>query len=482
MDNAISVKSIRLAKNKHQGSILIFEVVAIFITSLVLLSLLGYASQQLRLVRSSANKELAFHIAEAGANYYEWHLAHFASDYANGTGQTGCNPCGPYVTDFRDTDVNTILGQYSLLITPPPVGSTVVTIQSTGWTTQEPKIKRTVTVRYGVPSLAKYSLLTNTDIWVGNTETVSGEMHANGGIRFDGTGNAPISSAKSNYPPPPASNTGYLCQWYHGCGPTQKPGIWGAAPASTQAFWQIGVPTIDFSSMTSDLATMKTDAQASGIYLPPSSAQGYSLVFNANATVSVYKVTSLLAHPSGQDVNGASHSEDLDYNARALQFNQALPTNGIIYVEDRTWVEGTVAGRVMVAVAKLPYNAATAPSILIPNNILYTAKDGSASLGLLAQQDVLITYSSPNDLEIDAAMVAQNGSTERYYFPGNIKNTITIYGAVASFGVWTWNWNSPVNSGYVNTVTVYDGNLLYAPPPKFPLSSAGYQQISWDSN
>lgn len=461
---------------KYQtGSVLIFEVLAIFIFSLVLLALLAYGTSQLRVIRSTENKELAFHIAEAGVNYYQWHLAHFSTDYANGTGQTGCNPCGPYTTNFLDTDNQTVLGQYSLTITPPVTGSTVVTIQSTGWTTAQPKIKRTVTVRYGIPSLAKYALLTNTDVWVGSSETVNGSMHANGGIRFDGTGNAPITSAK----------TTYTCQTYHGCGPTTKPGIWGSAPSATQSFWSFPQPTIDFSSMTADLATMKTNAQANGIYLAPSSAQGYSLVFNSNATVSVYKVTSLRAHATGTDVNGNNHSEDLDYNTRSLQFTQNLPTNGIIFVEDRTWVEGTVAGRVMVAAAKLPYNASTAPSILIPNNVVYSVKDGSVSLGLLAQQDILVTYYAPNNLEIDAALVAQNGSTQMYYFPSNIKNTLTLYGSLASFGVWTWSWvngGGSVIGGYQNTVTTYDGNLLYGPPPSFPLSTAGYQQLSWDSN
>jgi hypothetical protein len=237
--------------------------------------------------------------------------------------------------------------------------------------------------------------------------------------------------------------------------------------------------------MTSDLATMKSDAQTNGLYLPPSSAQGYSLVFNSNSTVTVYKVTSLRAHQTGWDVNGASHNEDLDYNVRALQFTQALPANGVIYVEDRTWVEGTISGRVLVAAAKLPYNAASAPSILVPNNVVYTAKDGSVSLGLIAQKDVLITYYAPATLEIDAAMIAQNGSAQRYYFPGDIKTSLTVYGTVGSFGTWTWSWvngSGQTTSGYTTTATTYDGNLLYAPPPSFPLTSGGYQQISWSSN
>lgn len=455
----------------QRGSVLIFEVVLIFIFSLVMLAVMGNALAQLRVIRSSSQREQAFGIAEAGANYYQWRLAHFPSDFQDGTGQAG-----PYVHDYVDKDTNQILGRYSLTITAPAVGSTVVTIKSTAWTLANPNTKRSVTVRYGVPSLAKYAFLTNSVVWIGDTESVNGELFANNGIRFDGTGNAPIASAKLTY----------TCPWFQGspC-PATKPGIWGSAPQSTQNFWNFPAPNVDFSTMTSDLAAIKSSAQTAGIYLPPSNKQGYSLVFNPGGTVTVYKVTSLRSTPTGWDVNNKAHNENLDYNNRSLQFTQALPQNGLIYIEDRTWVEGTVSGRVLVAAAKLPYNASTAPSILVPNNLVYSAKDGSNSLGLLAQKDFLVTYFSPSNLEIDAVLAAQNGSAQRFYFPGNIKDTITVYGSVITFGQWTWSWvngSNQVVSGYPNTNTIYDGSLLYAPPPSFPLSTAGYQQISWSSD
>lgn len=459
-----------------EGSILIFMVVLMFVASLVIMAVLGNATSQLRLTRSSQDKELAFHIAEAGVNYYQWHLAHFVSDYADGSGQTGCNPCGPYVHDFKDFDTDQVVGQYSLNIYPPPTGTTVVTIVSTGYTLANPKVKRVVTVKYGVPSLAQYAFLTNGSMWIGNTESVSGQLFSNGGIRFDGTGNAPIQSAKATYTCP--SWSGSPC-------PTTKPGIWGSAAAATQAYWQYPQPAIDFSTITSDLAAMKASAQAGGIYLAPSGGQGYSLVFNSNGTLSVYVVNSLQSNPTGYDVNNVAHNEYLDYSGRTLQSTQAIPSNGIIFVEDRVWVEGTLTGRATVAAAKFPYNATTAPSILIPNNLVYTAKDNTNSLGLIAQQDVLVTYHAPANLKVDAALIAQNGSAQFYYYPGNVKTGITIYGSTASFGTWTWSWvdgGGNTISGYTNTSTIYDSSLLYGPPPSFPLSTSGYQQISWNSN
>lgn len=456
----------------NKGEVLLLMLFVMFIFSLTMFPIINWAVIESKVIRSGVAREQALQIAEAGINYYQWHLAHFPSDYKDGTGANG-----PYVHDYTDFDTQTVIGQYSLVITAPTNGSTIVTIQSTGWTTANPQVKRTITARYGVPSLALYSFLSNAIIWIGSGETVNGQMQSNNGIRFDGTGNAPISSVKSTYTCP--SSQGSPC-------PATKNGVWGSATQAVKNFWQFPVPAVDFSSLTSNLASMKSSAQSGGLYLPPSNTNGYSLVFNSAGTVSVYKVTSLRNTPTGTDVNGVAHNEDIDYNARSLQYTVAIPANGIMYIEDNTWVEGTVKGRVMVAAAKLPYVASTAPTIYIPNNILYQAKDGTNVLGLLAQKDIIVTYNAPTNLEVDAALISQNGSTQfLYYSPARIKNSISIYGSIMTFGQWTWTWvnGSGTNiSGFTTTSSTYDNYLLYAPPPSFPLSSAGYKQLSWTSN
>jgi hypothetical protein len=470
----------KIKNQKQAGILIIYEVLLIFIFSTVMVGVMGYAVFQLKVIRATSAREQAFQIAEAGINYYQWHLAHFTADYQDGTGAAG-----PYVHDYIDKGTNQVIGQFSLVITPPVLGSTIVTIQSTGYTNASPNTKRIITTKYGIPSLAKYGLLTSSDVWIGPSESIAGEFHTNGGVRFDGTGNSQISSSKLTY----------TCQAWSGspC-PATKNGIWGAAPQSTKNLWSFPEPAIDFSSITSDLATMKTNAQNNGIYLPPSNAQGYSLVFNSNGTVTVYKVSNLRNTPTGWDVNGVAHNEKIDYNNRNqvdgnpnVAGTQAfsMPANGLIFIEDNTWVEGTVHGRALVAVATLPYNPASAPKLLIPDNLVYSAKDGSDALGLIGQKDFLISYFAPNTLEIDAAIIAQNGSAQRWNFTGNTKTSITIYGSISSYGTWTWSWvngSGTVISGYQTTTTIYDSNLLYAPPPFFPLSNDGYRQISWTVN
>lgn len=462
----------KVNRNKKQiGDTLVILIIIISVFSCMMFSLISLIYSRMKALETNVAGEEAFQIAEAGINYYVWHLAHFPSDYQDGTGRAG-----PYVHTYTDRDTEQNIGQFSLTITSPIVGSTIVTIQSTGFSTANPNFTRTVTARYGVPSLAQYSFLSNDIIWIGSDETVNGQLQSNNGVRFDGTGNAPIQSAKSTYTC--SSNQGSPC-------PATENGVWGSASQTVKNFWQFPVPAVDFSALTSNLAIMKSSAQSGGIYLPPSNASGYSLVFNSNGTVSVYKVTSLTSNPSGWDVYSNPQNEYTDYNNRTLQYTQTIPANGIIYVEDNTWVEGTVKGRTVIAAATLPYNSSSAPSIYIPHNILYAAKDGTNSLGLIAQQNVIVTYHADDNLEIDAALIAQNGSAEFFYYPNNIKTTISIFGSIMTFGQWTWTWvdgNNNVLSGYRNTIDTYDSNLLYSPPPSFPLSSSGYQLLNWTSN
>ena len=461
---------------QERGDVLILVLLLVSIVSLILVPFFNVILKELNVAKTRIDREQALQIAEAGVDYYQWHLAHYPSDYQDGTGHAG-----PYQHTYTNLSTQAVLGYYSLTITPPSTGSTIVTIQSTGWTSDNPAVKRIVTAKYGIPSLALFSFLSNDIIWIGSDETVSGQMQSNNGVRFDGTTNAPVMSSKTTYTCP--SGQGSPC-------PTTENGVWGSASQAMKAFWQYPVPVVDFSSLTSNLATLKVTAQSETggtYYLSPSNAQGYSLVFNAAGTVSVYKVTSLQSDPTGWDVYGNAINTSSDYKNRTLLYTEAIPSSGIFYIEDKVWVEGTVKGRVMVAAATLPYNSSTAPSIYIPNNITYAAKDGTNSLGLLGQQNVIVSYGAPQNLEIDGAMIAQNGSVEFLYYQNDaaLKNAISVYGSIMTYGQWTWTWVDGSNndvSGYATTNDTYDSNLLYAPPPSFPISTSGYKQLSWYSN
>jgi hypothetical protein len=84
-------------------------------------------------------------------------------------------------------------------------------------------------------------------------------------------------------------------------------------------------------------------------------------------------------------------------------------------------------------------------------------------------------------------MISQNGGCQFFYYQNStaIKNNITVFGAIMTFYQWTWTWVNGLGnnvSGYSNTHNNYDSNLLYGPPPSFPVSSSGYQLLNWTSN
>ncbi len=221
---------------------------------------------------SFSQRQLAFdralHIAEAGVNYYRWHLAHDPDDFTPESEEY----------DYLDPQGSSI-AKYSLDVTPPSDGSSVVTIRSTGWSNDYPSIQRTVRAQYGIPSLAEYAFLSNASTWYGSGTVIHGAIHSNNGIRMDGTNYSIVSSAQEEY----------MCGSETGCSPPDnKPGVWGSG--GDQGLWQFPVPAIDFDTISFDFANMKEDAQNSGLYLDPSNKEGYHIIFLDDGSFQVYRV------------------------------------------------------------------------------------------------------------------------------------------------------------------------------------------------
>ncbi len=68
--------------------ILVFASIAVLIMS----TIVSGAVSNIELTERLTDKEKAFQIAEAGVDYYRWHLAHASQDFQDGTGKSG-----PYV-------------------------------------------------------------------------------------------------------------------------------------------------------------------------------------------------------------------------------------------------------------------------------------------------------------------------------------------------------------------------------------------------
>ena len=457
----------------------------IFFAAIVVILITGFtfgALSFLKLSVRSFNKSLAFSIAEAGVEYYRWHLAHAASDYQDGTGQSG-----PYVHGYYDKDGN-LLGQFILNITPPPVGSTIVTITSTGRVAADSSLEKVIKVKMGIPSWARYSFVIDADVRFGSGTEVFGPIHSNGGIRFDGLAHNLITSARSDYDDPDHSGANEFGVHTHVAPVDPLPP--SAVPSRPDVFMsgrQFPVPAIDFGGLTQTLSQIKATAQANGFYLASSTAFGYDIVLKTDDTFDLYKVTSLNSPPGG-----CSGSESgwgtWSIRNETLLGNYPFPTSSLIFLEDDIWVRGQInTARLTIASGRFPDNPSTRSSITVNNNLTYTNYDGQDVLALIAQKNVNVGLSSDNNLRVDAALVAQNGRAGRYYYSSSCgssykRNSLTLYGMIASslrYG-FSWSCSGVYCSGYDLRNITYDANILYGPPPSFPLTSDNYQLISWE--
>lgn len=456
-----------LFKKTPHGVILILVVVFTGIFILILSGVLGLIIYQKRLTEIKVAKMQALHIAEAGINYYRWHLAHAPEDFQDGTGSSG-----PYTHDYYDPTTG-LIGTYQLEIDPPEKGSTVVTIRSSGWINKYPNVVKKVEVKYGKPSLAKYSFLTNTDIWLGTNESVTGEFHSNGGVRMDGTNDSLVTSAKETY----------TCTSTHGCsGDEEKPGVWGAGPNSN--LWKFPVPEVDFNTITIDLAELKKIASTTGNYYPTQN-YGYHVIFQADGTYNIYTVTSLMPAIKRIEDDNLGYWEYVAEQIQNETFigNFPFPQEGVIFIEDNVWVEGIIKGKVTLASARFPESFSTYTDIYINNNLTYTARDSTNVLGLVAQKNILVPKHAPSTLTIDAVLLAQKGRVMRLLYSSyKLQDYIEVYGGIITNKIWTWTWvNSqdvPVD-GYQQTKSIYNANLMYEPPPHFPTQN-DYHFISWE--
>jgi hypothetical protein len=259
---------------------------------------------------------------------------------------------------------------------------------------------------------------------------------------------------------------------------------------------QFPVQSFDFNGLTVDLSQMKANAQSNGVYIASSGSQGYHIVLKTNDTFDLYKVTALQPAPSNctntnnQDDWGTWSVKTQVHpvsGANNTPQNYPFPANGIIFVEDHVWVDGAINGaRITVAAGKFPDNVSTRKDIMINSDLIYSTYSGSDVVSLVAQRNVSAGLFSDDDLRVDAALVAQNGRVGRYYYESDCKtgginyyerNSITLFGMIATNSRYGFAYTD--GTGYETRNIIYDSNLLYGPPPSFPLTSSQYQTISW---
>jgi hypothetical protein len=444
-------------------------------------------------VGNNLDSQKAFNIAEAGVNYYLWHLSHNGADFKDGQ-STPATPdptlgYGPYVHTYINADGATE-GTYTLWINPQGNGSTVATVRSIGQA-KGSNITRTVSAQLGAPSFASYGVVSDSALWFGNNESSDGPVHSNQGIRMDGSSDAEVSSANVSYTPTNAiggcanSNCSHDGVW---CDPSVTAPV--NCNSRNKLDWKFNPPaaTVDFNAVSSSLCTMKkvafgddshtsalvggpnpcsqTPTTRTAAYIPQYSSsgsfsvsKGYLIKLNSNGTYDLSLVNSeddrLTPYTSALGTSTISTSPYVG------KTGIPIPPSGVIFAEDNVWVLSApnFHGRVTIASGRLANSNST--NIVIAGPLKYSTKNGSDAIGLVAEDSVYIAPYAPTTFpyEIDGALLAENGNVQfgengtnnnpasyrrnsSSCGPGwiNSNQNFIFYGSAAMRQTWTWSW------------------------------------------
>ena len=369
-------------KNKNnQGFLLTLVIIYTFLIIAFLGAFLVIVAGGLKQANKATESTRAYYVADAGLADAFMQLraaAAFPAAFNVGTANNPVSyPVGP----------NNLNGSYAVSVTPDGATWPTYTLASQG---TFGNTKKTLTLRVKVTSYARWNYLSVTEIsptwgtlwWVTGMYS-EGPIHTNGQFNIWGS---PIYNG-------PASQVSSTINYGNGGPPADNPNF--------QDGITLNASPIDFP--TTDLLNSVQNGAAQ--------AQGISLT--GNTTVS------LVSDGTMKVTNSAK-----GWNAKSM----AIPANGALYVGNGdVTVQGTLKGQLTIATNK---------NVWINGNIRYNTdpRTNPAStdlLGLVANTNVTVTQSAPNNLEIDAYIVALNGAFQLENFStGGFQGDMVQFGGL----------------------------------------------------
>jgi len=402
-------------------------------------TLLGFSLLYLARIEriSSIKKERKtkiFWIAEAGAE----HAKAFLKEQLENTGYPypGTEPFTPF------PEQNFGGGKYNVVIDPdddnPGKAVKKYKIISTA-TFENQTVKKEIDVIMKIESFAKFAYFTNREynpeigrkIWFMSKDVIHGPLHSNSQLNICGspTFEGEVTSTASSF------------NYYHGGPPRDNPKF--------LAGYKLGVEEINMNKYK-NLNRIKNAALSYGLYL----TGNYTIIMNSNGTLTYRK---------------GHHSRTVSLSS----------INGVVYVNGNATVYGTVNGKLTIA-------AGPRYSIYIRNHIKYKTPPSNPNcddiLGLVAGKSIVVSRYAPNNLEIDATLMAFDKS----FYVENWRNRkpsgkLTVWGGIIQA------YRGPVGTFYPSTGKIasgyykdyhYDKRVIDNPPPYFP-TTGRYELGEW---
>ena len=426
------------------GSALITVIIHLCIGIGVVLTVLDMANNHSRISANQIALEQSIYMAEAGlergARYVESNIV--ALSAANGTLTTVSGSIGSGINS----------GNYTFVVTR--VNNNLYSLICTGSVRTS---KRVVSIqRIYQPSFAELALWShiNGAIYYAYGDIFTGHVHSDDVIYFDATSGGPIfsnlvTSATNTY----VVANGALSDIYFGQG-FSYPTSFGT------------MSNVDFNSSATN--SLKTIATNSG------------LVLNGNSTLSFNGSTVQITNPT---LGWTNHV-------------YTPPNEGIIYVANHGSTSGTNAGTVILNGGTISgrLTVVAENNMTIQSNIMYatdprTHPNATNALGLISQDNISVGTSAPNNLEVDAAIMATgtsgDGSAGSWgvisYNTGSPRGNLTVYGGIVQYqrgAVGTLNSGGTIASGYKKNYS-YDPRFLNTPPPYYPVVQNVVRFANW---
>ena len=421
---------------------------------------------------SSIRRSTAFHAAEAGVDdytakltedhYFFQHFVHEGESTRTRAGGGTVAADQPWPNEGTWTYANgrnawKPLGngyEFNLQIKPPSPGSLTVTLVSTGRRAGSTHELRSIEATVRPASLADFFRVVNGDISWGPTASTFGKLYAGDGHNIDhaGTAHADVyAEGRITRQPTYAPGTG--AAGYDG---TTCPN--GASCIRNKVKSPIVVSSLTQSSLEDIRSAAQVPGPAGGLYLNDTTnpiADAWQMRFTNDGTVWYRECY----EANGQDIGERAP------NCTGTQLSRTIPTNGAIYAKQSLVIIGPSGGIGNAGVVDGRVTAATEGSLYVGANLAYETS-GDDVLGIIAQDEIVITEWSPSTLNWRAAVIAQNGDWHTWSSSGS-HNTMNFTGSS------TTDQGGDLTMFDVRNY-VYDTTLLFLPPPWFPILEDTY--------
>lgn len=304
---------------------------------------------------------------------------------------------------------------------------------------------------------AYYSANEPSNIWWTNSDTVWGPLHVQGTLQVAGR---PIFNGK-------VTTQNGLTMY--------DPGHWETQRVRVGRRWvnqRVWVPGSDDPQFNGDYESgVNLALPANGVSdLETASAGGKKFINHDTVFVKF----------QGDSVK-YKYAKNSNYTAA---LGSTLAPNGVIFAKDAVLrIQGTVKGQYSIGAS----GSTSKGKIFLDDDIVYntnprTNPNSSDLLGIIAQNDVMITNNTANrsNINIDASIYSQAGGfgSESYDTRG-VSGAINLYGGISQSirrAVGTFS-GSTITSGFSKRYR-YDDRLALISPPYFP-GTGSYQIVSW---